>query len=556
MRVRWGIAMLAVVLLVPGLPYAQAVGEALDVRWQRDDDRRPIPLPAERPFVGRWWDFGRNTVFRQIEDLVDLPAWGRDAGEMLGLVPAPEAWNVNAWDEVPDSTWYENRILRRVASPQEMAHGGRDNPPRTDAPWRVVRGKPDGITPGFVMRDADDTMYFVKFDVPAHDGLGTGAEVVGTLLMHAAGYWTSQNYIVDLDLRHLTLDPGAKMAGEYSNEKVPMRYADLRDLLRRANIRPDGTVRVVASPALPGRPVGTFAFEGRRRDDPNDRIPHEHRRELRAYRLLAAWLNNNDVQEANTLDMYVGAPGEGHIRHHLLDFSSAFGATGTGTKSAHTGHAHILDYRTVGANLVTFGFRREPWEGAEPSPYAEVGLFDATRFDPARWRSRMPNAAFERMTDRDAYWAARIVVRFRDEHLRAVVAEAKYPTPAATEYVAAVLAARRDAIARYAFARVAPLDDFTLTHVADRWLLTARDLALDYGYADVGKRHYRVEWRGADGRSDRRLTAAELHGGLELPHGADAIAIEVYDGGERVGRATRIAWRCAAATCRIAAIDR
>ena len=46
--------------------------------------------------------------------------------------------------------------------------------------------------------------------------------------------------------------------------------------------QPDGTLRCVASKFLSGKPVGIFDYHGRRPDDANDRVDHEHRRELRA----------------------------------------------------------------------------------------------------------------------------------------------------------------------------------------------------------------------------------------------------------------------------------
>ena len=71
------------------------------------------------------------------------------------------------------------------------------------------------------------------------------------------------------------------------------------------------TARTASSPARrsKGRPVGGFRFYGTRSDDPNDVVPHEHRRELRAYGTFAAWVNHVDSKSINTLDTVVDQDG-------------------------------------------------------------------------------------------------------------------------------------------------------------------------------------------------------------------------------------------------------
>ena len=54
--------------------------------------------------------------------------------------------------------------------------------------------------------------------------------------------------------------------------------------------------------------------------------------------------------------------------------------------------------------------------------YAEIGRIEADHFDPPKWKPDYPNAAFDRMLPDDAFWAARIVARFSDEAIRAIVA--------------------------------------------------------------------------------------------------------------------------------------
>jgi hypothetical protein len=102
---------------------------------------------------------------------------------------------------------------------------------------------------------------------------------------------------------------------------------------------------------------------------------------------------------------------------------------------------------------------------------------------------------FRRMTLADAYWGAKIVASFTNAQIAAAVDAAGYEDPRARAYIHQMLVARRDKIARYWFARVAPLDFF---HVRDGYLVF-HDLAVDLGLASA--RGYEVEEKGGDGRT-------------------------------------------------------
>src|SRR5262249_61623615 len=99
----------------------------------------------------------------------------------------------------------------------------------------------------------------------------------------------------------------------------------LDTLLQRADREPGGAYRVVASRALPGKPIGRIRFSDTRPDDPNDIVPHQDRRELRGYGVFAAWLNHTDAKAINSLDTLITDHGRTVVRHHLLDFGSSVG---------------------------------------------------------------------------------------------------------------------------------------------------------------------------------------------------------------------------------------
>ena len=50
-------------------------------------------------------------------------------------------------------------------------------------------------------------------------------------------------------------------------------------------------------------------------------------------------------------------------------------------------------------------------------------------FDPDEWKSAWDNPAFFAMTEADAYWGAKIVSSFTEQHLRAAVQEGSFPSP-------------------------------------------------------------------------------------------------------------------------------
>jgi hypothetical protein len=99
----------------------------------------------------------------------------------------------------------------------------------------------------------------------------------------------------------------------------------------------------------------------------------------------------------------------------------------------------------------------------DPTPrYTAVGYFRADVFRPGEWVPTYPNPAFEKMTLRDAYWGAKIVMSFSDEDLRAIVETAQISNPEAEAHLVDVLRKRRDKIGRYWFDKVNPLDRFSV----------------------------------------------------------------------------------------------
>jgi hypothetical protein len=420
----------------------------------RDDDRYDIPEPPTY-LRDDYYDILDYGFFKQFEQAADLP---RTARKLAGK--PKQAENVTPFDEVLDSSWFTNRIGARPVTPDELRHGPNLRPgPDLEAPWTIVAGKTQGVTPGFTIEDGRGDRYVIKFDPLSDPELATGAEAISTKLFWAMGYNVPENYLVSFSPELLRISPQATVKLQLGRKR-PMTGADLDVILAKVPKLPDGRIRAIASRFLSGKPKGPIPMLGLRDGDPNDVVRHEHRRELRGYKVFCSWLNHNDSREINTLDMYVEEGGRRFVKHYLIDFGATLGSASTGQNLRSEGYEYIFDLGEMGKSLFTAGLYTRPWTGLRFPVRRGVGRFEAEHFQPAAWKPNYPCPPFENTTPRDGFWAAKIVMRFDDALLRAAVESAEFTDPAASDWVVRTLGERRDRIGRYWFSRVAPLDEF------------------------------------------------------------------------------------------------
>ncbi len=433
------------------------------------------------------------------------------------LAKDADALNVNAWDEVPDSTWFTNRMGRRSLSFQEILDGLEGEAPRPGR-WRVIRINDDGYTPKVDISDEAGNRYVLKFDPSNALERNSATERMCTLIMHAAGYNVPFNTIAYFRRETLYLDQDSYYRDPVGKRR-PMTRADLNDVFNSLQPLPDGRYRGLASFFLGGEDLGPFVYSGTRRDDPNDLIPHELRRELRGLRVIASWINHVDVKDVNAKDMYVTASdGRRHVKHYFLDFGSTMGAGDFINGPYRLGHEYILDGPAMGRAFITLGFWRRPWEVRGEIHHKEVGYYEAESFEPKKWKPNYPNLALERMDDADAYWGAKIVTAFGDDIIHQLAQAGEYSRAEVTHYVEQVLKERRDAIGRYWLNRITPLEEVTLESGGTDYRLRFRDLALERGYADANSRLYRFWVQDSKGRKLISETQSKAQNGiLELP---------------------------------------
>ncbi len=399
------------------------------------------------------------------------------------------AGNVNTIDEVPDSSWFTNRIGSREVSIEEAVRGPNAGGPPSPTQWTVVRPKSSGFAPGFTAKDAGGDTWFVSFDAPSNPEGATAAILVATKIFWALGYNQVESFVSSVDPAHVDIDPKATIRRP-SMKRTPMTRADLRAILERSARNADGSYRVAAGRLVPGRILGGFSYMGTRSDDPNDLVPHEDRRELRALRVFGAWTNLTDMKAGNTLDTVIEQDGHHVIKHYLQDVGSTFGIGANGPHDADEGWEYLYEGGPTLRRIWSFGFALSPWQTAHYEEYDSIGPFEGDKFDPLTWRPRVPPASFINMRDDDAFWAAQRVMAFSDDLIRAIVKTGQFSDPKAEQYLADVLIKRRDKIGRAYLTRINPIVAPSLDAAG---ALTFGNAAVQYHFADAPS-SYKAAW--------------------------------------------------------------
>ena len=170
----------------------------------KDTDQRPVQVECEKrpsdddpnhvacapePYVSPLvWDAVDNSVFRPL-------------ARVFAVDPAGPAPNVNAFDEVPDSAWFTNRLGARRPTRDELLRGAcaekemLDGAAAAPGGWLIDKGKPNGATPGFRIRIGKQK-FMMKTDTKAQPERPSAASAIGAAIYHAVGFNTSCEQIV------------------------------------------------------------------------------------------------------------------------------------------------------------------------------------------------------------------------------------------------------------------------------------------------------------------------------------------------------------------------
>lgn len=471
---------------------------ALGGKFYNDDplEREPPPRRVEKPENRKLSDYF-DFFFHQFGH----PGEPQPNARRIKAGAKPiRARAVNTLGEPIDPAWWVPRHYYKPMSKEELMRGPGNSTPPSQGPWTVVAAKSEGVTPGFVMIDANKRRYFVKFDPLSNPEIATAADSISSRLYYAMGYHVPQNYIVYFTDEQLVLGENVELA-DRTGKKRKMTRGDLLAIMVKVPKTKEGKYRGTASLGLPGRPIGPPRYFGTRSDDPNDTVPHEHRRDQRGLHVFGAWIGHDDSRAINNLDIVVEEAGLRYIRHYQLDFGSTLGSASSGPNSPRSGD-YLFDWKETAYEFFSLGLRVPYWAHAKYPKLPSIGRFESKVFDPERWVPEYPNPAFQNRLPDDEFWAAKQAMSLTDDNLRALVKTGELSDPKAEEYLLRCLIERRDKIGKAYFAKVLPLDRFAIRDRELAW----EDLSAKHGMGGVGP--LSIQWSRFDNESGQRTPIA------------------------------------------------
>ncbi|MCX6356876.1 MAG: hypothetical protein NT045_03215, partial [Candidatus Aureabacteria bacterium] len=244
------------------------------------------------------------------------------------------AGDLTAAGGIPDSAFFFNRDIASV-TPEALR--AEDEEIRPKGKLKITRKKGEGQSKGFFGVDEAGRDYICIVDPPGMEEQVTGAEVVGSTLIRIAGYNIPCSAIVTIE-------------GTGNPEFDGKRGVATRTL---NEYKGHWTYR---------------AFRGRR--------------ELRATKVLGAWIHNTDWIDHNTGIIVAGVDGVPLTRYYVFDFGGSLGSWNIRIKEPRDGWEHYVDFSVMMSWPVTFpllkaGLMRRPYPAEGPSYSPAVGYFDA-----------------------------------------------------------------------------------------------------------------------------------------------------------------------------------
>jgi hypothetical protein len=130
------------------------------------------------------------------------------------------------------------------------------------------------------------------------------------------------------------------------------------------------------------------------------------------------------------------------------------------------------------------------------------------------------------MTARDAFWAAKILMKFTREELEAIIETGEFSRPEDRRYFLDVLVARQLKCGRFGINAINPLDEFRIEEEALRFV----NLSERYGFVEA-RTSYEVQWLAFDNETGARrelgpkTTGEETRSSLPAPPGGGSFLV-------------------------------
>ncbi len=245
----WGACLTSVLFWLPITATAQ--------RFYSDDPiiKEPPPLAAEHA--------GHRSLNSLCEYLINRFGKPGERHPINGVIPAG---GVNTLGEVPDGPWFVNRHGHRRLSAEELVRGpGDQDPPNLKGPWRIVAFTKDEVLRSALwIRDADNTLYILRFDPPGQHEMSTGAAMIGSRLFHAMGFWVPEHYLVYFDRSRLEMAPPEEKI-EPARDSYRLKEEDADLFLNTVPMGPGKSFRALAVKVPDeGERLGPYQFHGTR----------------------------------------------------------------------------------------------------------------------------------------------------------------------------------------------------------------------------------------------------------------------------------------------------
>src|SRR5687768_22017 len=149
-----------------------------------DDD--PIAREPESQDASKAQPYSIQQVYEQLYGL-----FVTSGDEPSGM----RAQNINTIDEVPDSSWFTNRIGTTTVTADALARGPNVGEPPDPSKWVVIREKTSGAHPGFTALDGKGQTWFLEFDPPPFPEGATAAVAIATKIFWAFGYNQVESFV-------------------------------------------------------------------------------------------------------------------------------------------------------------------------------------------------------------------------------------------------------------------------------------------------------------------------------------------------------------------------